>query len=201
MGKKVIGIVGSYRENGTIDAAVSAALEGAQKAGAQTEKIFLPNKKIAFCRNCRICTQDENVWPRGSCPIDDDMNDILSKIDAADGLILGSPVNFGTTTAIMKSFIERLVAYAFWPWGKAAPSNRIDKPTKKAVVISSSAAPSILTRLFMRNASTTMRMAAKVVGAKVTRTIYFGMVARTEDWRLDDKRIAQCRRAGSILVR
>ena len=58
---------------------------------------------------------------RGKCVQDDDMEEILQQIDTADGYILGSPVNFGTVTAVMKQFMERLAVYGYWPWGKIAP--------------------------------------------------------------------------------
>ncbi|MHC4214725.1 MAG: hypothetical protein ACYSWP_15285 [Planctomycetota bacterium] len=41
MAKKVIAIIGSYRKGHVIDSAVSAVLEGAAQAGAETEKVYL----------------------------------------------------------------------------------------------------------------------------------------------------------------
>ena len=57
MGKKILGIVGSYRRNGTIDTLVTEVLSSARAAGAETEKIYLLDKHIEFCTNCRTCTQ------------------------------------------------------------------------------------------------------------------------------------------------
>ena len=111
MGRKIVGIVGSYRKDGIIDSAVTNALEGARASGAETVKIYLTEKNIEFCNNCRTCTQQPGD-KRGSCVYDDDMEDILRQIDEADGYVLGSPVNFGTVTAITKRFMERLVVYA-----------------------------------------------------------------------------------------
>ena len=76
---------------------------------------------------------------------------ILDEIEKSDAIVIASPVNFGTVTAVMKKFIERLVCFAYWPWGKAAPKIRDTRKSRKAVVISSSAAPAILTRLFTKN--------------------------------------------------
>lgn len=64
MGKKIVGIVGSYRKDGIIDSAVSAILKGAQRRGAETKKIYLVDKDIAFCRNCRKCTQEKVKWSK-----------------------------------------------------------------------------------------------------------------------------------------
>ena len=39
--KKVVGIVGSYRKDGFIDAAIAQILAAAQSQGAETQKIYL----------------------------------------------------------------------------------------------------------------------------------------------------------------
>ena len=41
MGKRILGIVGSYRRNGTIDSLVTTVLSAAEEHGAETEKIYL----------------------------------------------------------------------------------------------------------------------------------------------------------------
>jgi multimeric flavodoxin WrbA len=50
-------------------------------------------------------------------------------------VMLGSPMNFWTVTALMKRFIERLVCYAYWPWGIVAPQTRKGPRDKRAVVV------------------------------------------------------------------
>ena len=52
---KALGIVGSYRKGGINDTVVGKILEGAADRGAQTEKVFLPDRNVLFCRNCREC--------------------------------------------------------------------------------------------------------------------------------------------------
>ena len=54
--KKVLGIVGSYREGGTVDTAVDDILAAAADEGATTEKILLKNRYVEFCTNCPSCT-------------------------------------------------------------------------------------------------------------------------------------------------
>ncbi len=41
MGKKILGIVGSYRRNGTIDTIVSEVLSSAASEGAEIEKLYV----------------------------------------------------------------------------------------------------------------------------------------------------------------
>jgi multimeric flavodoxin WrbA len=48
------------------------------------------------------------------------MGAILDEIAASDAVVLASPMNFWTVTALMKRFIERLVCFAYWPWGMGA---------------------------------------------------------------------------------
>ncbi len=62
----VVGIVGSYRKNGVIDALVTEILEGAAQQGAQTKKIYLQDRHIEFCTNCRVCMQQPGL-ERGKC--------------------------------------------------------------------------------------------------------------------------------------
>ena len=199
---KVVGIVGSYRKGKTIDSAVSAILEGAKDKGAEIKKISLLDKHIEFCANCRSCAQKKIEGRRGKCVHNDDMDNILAQIDEAGAVVLGSPVNFGTVTALMKRFIERLIPYGYWPWGEAlSPVNRIVKTDKKAVIVTSSACPAFIGRILMPGALGTLKKAAKVMGAKVIKSLYFGPVAGREDSQLPEKALRKARKAGEELVR
>ncbi|MHC4622378.1 MAG: flavodoxin family protein [Planctomycetota bacterium] len=199
MSKEVVGIVGSYRKGHIIDSAVSAVLKGAEEGGAATKMIYLTDKHIEFCTNCRTCTQEKDV-SRGKCVHEDDMEEILKEIKMADGVVLGSPINFFTVTAVMKEFVERLVGFAYWPWGRGAPRLRTKKPSKKAVIITSSACPAFIGRILMPNALSVMKAAAQTMGAKVVRKLYFGLVAGKKDQRLNEKALRKAREAGRTLV-
>jgi multimeric flavodoxin WrbA len=120
---KVLGIVGSYRKGGIIDTAIDEILASAKEEGAEVGKIYLIDKHIEFCTNCRTCAQQQGPQ-RGKCIHVDDMNSVLEEIESSDAIVLGSPMNFGTVTAVMKRFIERLVCFAYWPWGMGAPKVR-----------------------------------------------------------------------------
>jgi multimeric flavodoxin WrbA len=160
MGKKIVAIVGSYRKEGTMDAAVEAVLAGAREHGAATHTIYLTEQHIEFCQNCRACTQEPGTQ-RGACPQQDDMEAILREIEDADGVVLGTPVNCGNATAIFRRFMERLVGAAYWPWGQAAPKMRKKAGERKAVLLASSAMPGVMIPLFtgtMRALKTTAGM-------------------------------------------
>jgi multimeric flavodoxin WrbA len=144
--KKILAIVGSYRKGGIIDTAIDEILSSAREEGAEVDKIYLIDKDIDFCTNCRTCTQEQGLQ-RGKCIIVDDMSSILEAIERSDAIVFGSPMNFGTVTAVMKKFIERLVCFAYWPWGMNAPQVRNRQKRKHAVIVASSAAPSFMALL------------------------------------------------------
>ena len=107
-------------------------VEALRSSGAQVETIVLRDHPINFCLNCRECTQQPGESP-GHCVQQDEMQAIVNKIEAADGYILASPTNLGSVSAVYKRFMERLVVYAYWPWGAKFPLYRKAniKPKKK----------------------------------------------------------------------
>lgn len=74
------------------------------------------------------------------------MAGILDTLEAADALVIGAPVNFGNVNALTQQFLERCVCYGYWPWNARRPQWRNPQISKKAVLVSSSAAPGILAR-------------------------------------------------------
>jgi len=198
-GKKIIAITGSYRKDGNIEHAVDAILQAAAEKGAETEKVRLIESRIEFCRNCRKCTQQEGPQ-RGACVQRDDMEELLKKIEAADGLVLASPVNFFGVTAVTQRFIERLVCYAFWPWGKPGPVTRVKDRGLRAVLVTSSAMPAALGRIFTRSLGG-LKRAAKTLGAKPAGTLFIGKAALHEKQELPQAILDKARKLGYELAR
>ena len=172
---KITAIVGTYRKGGAIDSAVDEILAGAQDAGAEVTIVRLIDKHIEFCTNCRACTQQEGPT-RGDCPIKDDMGAILDQIEQSDGLVLASPMNFGSVTAVTKRFIERLVCYAYWPWGTGAPQVRNTEKRRRAVIVASSAAPSLIAR-FLTPMAGQMKKVVRLLGARKVDLLFVGLSA------------------------
>jgi putative NADPH-quinone reductase len=199
MARKIIAVTGSYRREGTIERAVDAILQAAAERGAETELIRLIESHIEFCRNCRKCTQLEGPQ-RGVCAQPDDMDDILRKIEAADGLVLASPVNFFGVTAVTQRFMERLVCYAFWPWGKAGPVTRVKDRGLRAVLVTSSAMPAALGRIFTRSLGG-LKRAAQTLGAKPAGTLFIGKAALQEKQELPLAILDKARKLGYELAR
>ena len=183
--KKILAINGSHRNNGITDQAVDAMVNVLQSAGADVETILLREYPIQFCLNCRECTQQPGELP-GRCVQDDGMKTLIDKIEQADAYILASPTNFGSVTAIFKRFMERLIVYAYWPWNKNYPRFRKAKvQKKKAVLISSCAAPGIMGRM-LYGTHKQLKMTAKTIGAETVGTLFTGLISIDPKQKLPD---------------
>ena len=189
---KILVINGSYRDDGVTDQAVALALETLQDGGADGEVVILREYPIEFCLNCRECTLQPGTGP-GRCVLDDGMHDLIGKIEAADAYILAAPTNFGSVTAVFKRFLERLVAYAYWPWDKPYPKFRKQGPRqKKAMLISSSAAPSWLGRYAFGSVKQ-LKMTARIIGAKPVGVLFTGLASTEKHRRLPPGTVARTR--------
>jgi len=191
---KIVAVVGSYRRGGTIDSAVDAILEGAREKGALTHTIHLTDQHLEYCRNCRQCTQTPGL-ERGNCCQEDDLEQILAEIEAADAVVLASPVNCGNATAVFRTFMERLIGFTYWPWGQAAPKVRQKTRTRKAVLVASSAMPGFLIPL-LTGTGNALRTAAKLLGAKPVGKLWIGLSAQEPDHQLSAKERERARRMG-----
>ena len=105
MSKKVLILSGSPRKGGNSDLLCDEFLRGAQESGNQVEKVFLRSKKVAPCNACYYCKNSG-----GKCAIPDDMAETLDKMQAADVIVMASPVYFYSIGAQMKAVIDRSVA-------------------------------------------------------------------------------------------
>ncbi|MFC1551289.1 flavodoxin family protein [Candidatus Latescibacterota bacterium] len=103
--KKILGISGSPRMNGNTYILVSEMLDGAEKAGAETEIVSLHNLDIQECNGCHTCRKGLD------CVKHDDMNPLFDKIADADAVIFGTPVYWYGPTALMKAFLDRFVYF------------------------------------------------------------------------------------------
>jgi multimeric flavodoxin WrbA len=198
MKKQILGIVGSYRKGGAIDILVTEVLAAAHEQGAETEKIYLVDKHIEFCANCRTCTQIAGTEP-GKCIHDDDMQAILTQYKEADGLVIGAPVNFFNLNAMTRRFMERLICFAWWPWGQGGPTARNKIMSKNAVLITSCAMPTIMGRFFT-GALRALKFMARTMGAKPVTSIFAGMIAQTEKPVIPDRTLRKARAAGCKLA-
>ena len=198
MAQKVVAIVGSYRKGGAIDSAVQAILAAAQEKGAQTHTLYLTDQHLEFCTNCRRCTQAPGLQ-RGCCVQQDDLESILTEIDDADALVLGSPVNYWNATAIFRQFMERLLGATYWPWGQGAPRLRSKHLTRKAVLVASASMPGFCIPI-LTGAARALRITAKSLGIKTVATLWIGLTGKQPDQPLSPRTLARARRIGLSLT-
>jgi multimeric flavodoxin WrbA len=101
---KILGISFSPRKNGNTVAMLKEVLAAAKKDGAEVELYSVAGKNIQPCDGCWGCMKT------GKCHIKDDGAELLDKIVAADGLILGTPIYFWGMTAQAKAVIDRTIS-------------------------------------------------------------------------------------------
>ena len=196
--KKVIGIVGSCRKGGVVDTAVSAVLAAAAEKGAETEKIYLIDKDIKFCTNCRECMQTPGPV-RGACVLEDEMESILQNIESTPSLVIGAPVNFGNITAVTRAFLERCVGYAYWPWEMEKPQIRDRSLKKKAVLVSASGAALRMGKMF-REPMNALHTLTNLLGAHSIGNLWVDKVNR-EHMELTERQLKKAKKLGHKLVK
>jgi len=101
---KVLGLFGSPRRGGNTDLLLEETLKGAEREGAEIERLHLIDFTITPCKECHGCDKT------GECVILDDMQKIYPKLLEADIIILASPIFFYGVTAWAKALIDRVQA-------------------------------------------------------------------------------------------
>jgi len=101
---KVLGIAGSPRRGGNTDLLLAEVMKGAASKGAEVKTIILNDLEISPCQHCDACLEV------GRCRIDDDMQMVYRELEAADRIVLASPIQFMGVTAQMKAMIDRCQA-------------------------------------------------------------------------------------------
>jgi multimeric flavodoxin WrbA len=101
----VVGIAGSPRRFGNSDRLLDAALAAAEEAGARTERIVASQANMKPCLGCNACSLS------GTCIQRDGGDAFYRAIDAADAIIIASPVFFASVPAVLKILYDRLQPY------------------------------------------------------------------------------------------
>ncbi len=99
---KVLMLNGSPRENGNIALAFQEMEQVFRENGVAVENILLGKKDIRGCIACETCRKTHK------CVFNDIVNDLAVKFEAADGLVIGSPVYYGSANGTIMSALQRL---------------------------------------------------------------------------------------------
>lgn len=100
---KVLLLNGSPKANGCTATALDELIKTFHEEGIETELIQIGNKVIRGCIACGYCKKN------GHCVFSDDpVNEVARKLEAADGLVVGSPVYYASPNGTVLSFMDRL---------------------------------------------------------------------------------------------
>ena len=101
---KVVALNGSARKDGNTAVLINVVFEELKKEGIETELIQMAGKNIQGCLACYKCFKNKDR----RCSVDKDiLNDIMARMEKAEGILLGSPTYFSDVTSGMRAFIER----------------------------------------------------------------------------------------------
>ena len=97
---KVLMLNGSPRENGNIALAFREMEQVFEENSVEYEDILLGRKDIRGCIACETCRKN------GKCVFEDIVNELSVKFEEADGLVIGSPVYYGSANGTLMSALQ-----------------------------------------------------------------------------------------------
>lgn len=114
---KVLLINGSPHEQGNTYLALNEAAQVLNAEGIDTEIVWIGTKPVRGCIACGMCAQKG----LGHCVFNDDLcNSVIDKMNTAQGLIVGSPVYYGTPTGNVLNLVHRMLFAGAQVAGKPA---------------------------------------------------------------------------------
>ena len=99
---KVILLNGSANQHGCTATALDEMVKVFHEEGVETEIIQVGTKPVRGCISCGKCEE------LGRCVFDDLVNEVAPKFEEAGGLVVGSPVYYGSPNGNLLSFLDRL---------------------------------------------------------------------------------------------
>ena len=104
---KILAIIGSLRKKNTYETVKKIEEYHKKYSDIQYEYLFLKDIKLDLCKGCHVCI----LHGEEKCPLKDDRDLIINKIESSDGVIFASPNYVMNVPWIMKNYIDRF-AYA-----------------------------------------------------------------------------------------
>jgi multimeric flavodoxin WrbA len=120
MPANVLIAIGSPRKKGNSATLAGQVAAGASASGAQVEVLTLHDLELRPCRACDACHKGSDR----RCVVEDDMQALYPKLEAADALVVASPVYWFTVSAQTKLFMDRWYALER-PGGNALSGKRV----------------------------------------------------------------------------
>jgi len=101
--KKVTAFIGTQTRNNTYRAMQEFERNLKRHGDIDFEYVFLSDHRLEYCRGCRLCFDKGEEF----CPLKDDRDVLLEKMEHSDGIILASPSYAFHVTARMKNLLDR----------------------------------------------------------------------------------------------
>jgi multimeric flavodoxin WrbA len=108
---KILGISGSPVKKGNVETFLNRAMEGLPAKDIERDIVHLSGLKIRDCIHCNFCLTKQS--PDQYCSLKDDAQAVFEKAEAADIIVLASPVYFMRTSARMAALIDRFRVFVF----------------------------------------------------------------------------------------
>ena len=99
---KVLILNGSPRVGGNTTVAVEEMERIFREEGVEVETVQVAARDIRGCIACGRCAET------GRCVFDDIVNELAPKLEAADGLVIASPVYYASANATLIACLDRL---------------------------------------------------------------------------------------------
>lgn len=99
---KVLMINGSPRADGNTAIALKEVEQVFSQEGIEVETVQVGNQAVRGCMACGYCGKN------GKCVFDDVVNELAPKFEAADGLVVASPVYYASANATLIAVLDRL---------------------------------------------------------------------------------------------
>ena len=99
---KVLMLNGSPRADGNTAVALREMEKIFEENGIEVETVQVGNKAVRGCVACNTCAKN------GKCVFDDVVNELASKFEEADGLVVASPVYYASANATLVACLDRL---------------------------------------------------------------------------------------------
>lgn len=99
---KVLIINGSPRKEGNTSIAVAEMENVFKSLNVEVETVQIGNKDVRGCIACNSCGKT------GKCVFNDIVNELAPKFEAADGLVVATPVYYASANATLIACLDRL---------------------------------------------------------------------------------------------
>ncbi|MFO7570905.1 MAG: flavodoxin family protein [Smithellaceae bacterium] len=111
MAYRILGISGSPVKKGNVETFLKQAIETLPAKNIAFDIVNLSSVKIKDCIHCNFCLTKQT--PGQYCALKDDAQIVFEKAEAADIIVLASPVYFMRTSARMASLVDRFRVFIF----------------------------------------------------------------------------------------